>query len=143
LDLTRCVNPSLDDNDFRMATLQDAINSVRKGDFQVVFDLKASFHHVRFHPSMCELMGFQVKQLDGVVRYYCFVFLVLGLRWMPRFLEADVYLSASEWNPDCVVYQQWLDSGSVERKDNCQVQVCSRYFEKGWSYGFRREILYS
>jgi hypothetical protein len=43
LDLCRCVNPSLDDDEFCMATLQDVINSVRKGDFQVVFDLKAAF----------------------------------------------------------------------------------------------------
>jgi hypothetical protein len=80
LYLSRCVNPSLEDDEFRTATLQDAINSVRKGDFQVVFDLKAAFHHVPLHPSMYELMGFQVKQLDGVVKYYCFVVLVFGLK---------------------------------------------------------------
>jgi hypothetical protein len=80
LDLSRCVNPSLDDDEFGMATLQDAINSVRKGDFQVAFNLKAAFYHVQLYSSMYELMGFQVKQLYGVVKYYCFVVLVFGLK---------------------------------------------------------------
>jgi hypothetical protein len=40
LDLSRCVNLAVEDDRYRMTTLQDAIDSTRKGDFQVVFDLK-------------------------------------------------------------------------------------------------------
>jgi hypothetical protein len=40
LDLSWCVNLAVEDDRYRMTTLQDAINSTRKGDFQVVFDLK-------------------------------------------------------------------------------------------------------
>jgi hypothetical protein len=47
LDLSGCVNLAVEDDRYRMTTLQDAINSTRKGDFQVVFDLKSAFHHVR------------------------------------------------------------------------------------------------
>jgi hypothetical protein len=37
LDLFRCVNLAVEDDRCRMTTLQDAINSTRKGDFQVFF----------------------------------------------------------------------------------------------------------
>ncbi len=59
------VNLALEDDDYRMTTLQDAINNTVKGDYQVVFDLKSAFHHIRLHPSVYDLMGFQVKQPDG------------------------------------------------------------------------------
>jgi hypothetical protein len=49
LDLSRCVNLAAEDDRYCMTTLQDAINSTRKGDFQVVFDLKSAFHHMRLH----------------------------------------------------------------------------------------------
>jgi uncharacterized protein YeaO (DUF488 family) len=67
LYLSRCVNLAINDDDNCMTTLQDAINSTRKGDFQVVFDLKLAFHHIRLHTSMYELMEFKVTDKDGVV----------------------------------------------------------------------------
>jgi hypothetical protein len=63
-----------------MTTLQDAINATRKGDFQMLFDLKSAFHHIRLHPSMYELMGFKVTNQNGVVTYYCYVVLVFGFK---------------------------------------------------------------
>jgi hypothetical protein len=80
LDLSRCVNLAVKDDDYRMTTLQDAINSTRKGDFQVVFDLKSAYHYVRLHSSSYELMGFKVTDEEGAVTYYCYVVLVFGLK---------------------------------------------------------------
>jgi hypothetical protein len=80
LDLSRCLNLAINNDDYRMTTLQDAINATRKGDFQVVFDLKSAFHHIRLHASMYELMGFKVTDKNGVVTYYCYVFLVFGFK---------------------------------------------------------------
>jgi hypothetical protein len=74
------VNLAINDDDYRMTTLQDAINATRKGDFLVVFDLKSAFHHIRLHASMYELMGFKVTDKDGVVTYYCYVVLVFGFK---------------------------------------------------------------
>jgi hypothetical protein len=80
LDLSMAVNLALKDDDYRMTTLQYAINGTVKGNFQVVFDLKSAFHHIPLHPSVYQLMGFQVKQLDGSIKYYYFVVLVFGLK---------------------------------------------------------------
>jgi hypothetical protein len=49
--ILRCVNLAVKDDRCRMSTLQDAIDSTRKVDYQVVFDLKSVFHHVRLHAS--------------------------------------------------------------------------------------------
>jgi hypothetical protein len=57
----RCCNPlTVEDDRYHMTSLQDAINSTRKGNFQVVFDLKLAFHHVRLHVESYKLMGFKV-----------------------------------------------------------------------------------
>jgi hypothetical protein len=61
-----------------MTTLQDAINSTRKGNFQVVFDLKSAFHHVRLHVDSYELKGFKVVDKKGITRYYYYIVLVFG-----------------------------------------------------------------
>jgi hypothetical protein len=74
------VNLGVKDDNYCMTTLQDAINSTRKGDFQVVFDLKSAFHHVRLHASSYELMGFKVIDKKGIITYYCYVVLVFGFK---------------------------------------------------------------
>jgi hypothetical protein len=66
LDLSRCVNLAVKDNNYRMTTLQDEIDSTRKGHFQVVFDLKSAFHHLRLHASSYKLMGFKVIDKKGM-----------------------------------------------------------------------------
>jgi hypothetical protein len=89
LDLSRCVscvNLTVKDDDYRMTTLQDVVNSTRKGDFQVMFDLKSAFHHVRLHSSSYELMGFNVTDEEGAVTYYCYVVWCSVLRWPLRYL---------------------------------------------------------
>jgi hypothetical protein len=80
LDLSRCMNLAVEDDRYRMTTLQDAINSTRKGDFQVVFDLKSAFHHARLHADSYKLMGFKVVDKEGVTRYYVYVVLVFGFK---------------------------------------------------------------
>jgi hypothetical protein len=75
LDLSRCVNLAINDDDYHMTTLQDAMNATRKGNFQVVFDLKSAFHHIRLHASMYELR-LKLTDQNGVVSYYCYVVLV-------------------------------------------------------------------
>jgi hypothetical protein len=80
LDLSRCVNLAMEDYRYHMTTMQDAINSTRKGDFQVVFDLKSAFHHARLHAGSYELMGLKVVDKGGIARYYCYVVLVFGFK---------------------------------------------------------------
>jgi hypothetical protein len=80
LDLSRCLNLAVKDDRYRMTTLQDAIDSTRKGDYQVVFDLKLAFHHVRLHAGSYELMGFKVVDKGGIAKYYCYVVLVFGFK---------------------------------------------------------------
>jgi hypothetical protein len=71
---------AVEDDRYRMTTLQDAINSTRKGDFQVVFDLKSAFHHVRLHADSYKLMGLKVVDTEGVTRYYVYVVLVFRFK---------------------------------------------------------------
>jgi hypothetical protein len=62
------VNLAVEDDRYGMTTLQDAINSTRKGD------------HVRLHIDSGELMGFKVVDKKGITRYYCYVVLVFEFK---------------------------------------------------------------
>jgi hypothetical protein len=70
LDLLRCVNLAVKVDRYRMNTLQDTIDSTKKGDYQVVFDLKSAFHHVRLHACSYKLIGFKVVDKKGIIKYY-------------------------------------------------------------------------
>jgi hypothetical protein len=84
LDLSRCVNLAVEDDRYCMTTLQDAMNSTRKGNFQVVFDLKLAFHQVRLHVESYELMGFKVVD-KKVIRYYYFFWILWFYSWMHNY----------------------------------------------------------
>jgi ActR/RegA family two-component response regulator len=77
---SKSLNLAVEDDRYRMTTLQDAINSTRKGDFQVVFDLKSAFHHVRLHVESYELMRFKVVDKKGITITSLSWFLVLRLQ---------------------------------------------------------------
>ncbi len=68
-----------------LSHLQRALEITRKGDFQVVYDLKAAYHHVRIHPSQTKYLGDAPKYLGyipkpvGGTQYFVFLYLPFGL----------------------------------------------------------------
>jgi hypothetical protein len=78
LDLSRCVNLACPGDLYTMATLKDALETTTKGDFQLVFDLKSAFHHIRLNPAFYELMGFKITKAPGEVIYYLYMLAVIS-----------------------------------------------------------------
>ena len=50
LDLSRCVNKHVKSPHFKIDDLQKAMEITVQGDYQVVSDLHAAYHHIRIHP---------------------------------------------------------------------------------------------
>jgi hypothetical protein len=111
LDLSCCVNLAVKDDRYRMTTLQDDIDSTRKGNFQVVFDLKSAFHHVRLRASSYELMGFKVIDEEGIIKYYCYVILVFGFKVAAQILGRVLKAVMSFLIQNRILVTLYIDDG--------------------------------
>jgi hypothetical protein len=140
------VNLAVKDDDYCMTTLQDAINSTRKGDFQVVFDLKSAFHHIRLHTSIYELMGFKVTDKEGAVRYYCYVVLVFGFKVAAQVLGRVLKPVISFLIQNGIPVVLYIDDGLLVGPS--KARVIRRYkfaldvFDKaGWLISFKKSSI--
>ena len=79
IDFSRCLNLSLDKQGFRIEDLEKALKITRPFHYQLVFDLRSSFHHIHLCPDQYELFDFKVTSQDCLF-YFIFVVLHFGLR---------------------------------------------------------------
>lgn len=78
-DGSRCVNLCIKEQKVTLAHLQRALDITRKLDFQVTYDLKAAYHHIKIHPSQIKYLGAAIKKPEGGTQYFVFQFLPFGL----------------------------------------------------------------
>jgi hypothetical protein len=62
-----------------LAHLQRALEITREYDFQVTYDLKSAYHHIKIHPLQTKYLGAAIKRPDGTTQYFVFLFLPFGL----------------------------------------------------------------
>lgn len=113
LDLSRKVNLAVEKDPFRMATIRDALDTIREGDYQLIFDLSAAYHHIALNPASYELMGFQVKWKCGAVKYYYFVVLPFGYRRASQVLGRIVQPVCTFLAGEGVEFMIYIDDGWV------------------------------
>ncbi len=78
-DGSRCVNLYIKDQKVVLSHLPRELEITREQDFQVTYDLKAAYHHVRIHPSQTKYLGAAVPKPDGGTQYFVFLYLPFGL----------------------------------------------------------------
>jgi hypothetical protein len=79
MDFSRFVNPNINSDRYKMATLQHALEDANEGDFASVFDVRAAYHHIRLAPESYRFVGFALV-IDGKERYFYYTVLVFGLK---------------------------------------------------------------
>ena len=62
-----------------LAHFQGALEITREYDFEVTYDLKSAYHHIKIHPSQTKYLGAAIKRPDGTIQYFVFLFLLFGL----------------------------------------------------------------
>ena len=78
-DGSRCVNLCLQEQTVKLSHFQRALEQTRPGDFQVTYDLKAAYHHIKICPSQTKYLGAAIKTPGGTTKYFVFLFLPFGL----------------------------------------------------------------
>ena len=78
-DGSRCVNKCLAKTKVTLSHLQRALEMTNKDDFQIKYDLKSAFHHIKIHRSHTKYLGACFNDDTGKKQYFVFLFLPFGL----------------------------------------------------------------
>jgi hypothetical protein len=79
IDLSQWINKFVIPDKYKMSRFQDALSQSSLGDFQSVYDISKTFHHICLHPESYCLVGFCVEDEDGKERFYHYVVVVFGI----------------------------------------------------------------
>jgi hypothetical protein len=79
LDGSRCINKCLKEQKVTLSHFQRALELTREQDYQVTYDLKSAYHHIKIHPSQTKFLGAAVTMPDGSLQYFVFLCLPFGL----------------------------------------------------------------
>ena len=78
-DGSRCVNAVLKTQTVTLSHLQKALEITRKGDYQVVYDLKSAYHHIKICKEQVKFLGASFDNEKGEKIYFVFLYLPFGL----------------------------------------------------------------
>ena len=79
LDGSRCINQCIKEQSVTLSHLQRALEMTREHDFQIKYDLKSAYHHIKIHPAQTKYLGAAIVEPDGRTQYFVFLFLPFGL----------------------------------------------------------------
>lgn len=71
-DGSRCVNQCLAQPKVMLSHLQRALEMTSREDFQVKYDLKSAFHHIKIHDSQVKYLGASFVTETGKKQYFVF-----------------------------------------------------------------------
>ena len=78
-DASRHINPYLLERHVKLETLDDAELLVETGDFQAISDLDSGYWHIKIHEDYQKYLGVHYVDKEGVVHYFQWRVLFLGL----------------------------------------------------------------
>ena len=137
LDLSRCVNLCIKDQQVTLSHLQRALEITKEGDYQTKYDLKSAYHHIKIHPLQTKYLGAAVVKPDGGKQYFFFQYLPFGLSSAVHcitkiFKPINAFIHASG-----IRHSIYLDDGRIvsetkEKAEEDRVVVYSALDKSGW-----------
>ena len=79
LDGSRCINKYIKAQKVTLAHLQRALELTHDQDYQVTYDLKLAYHHIKIHTTQVKYLGAAITKPEGGTQYFVFLFLPFGL----------------------------------------------------------------
>ena len=78
LDGSRCINKCIKEQKVTLSHFQRALELTREKDYQVTYDLKSAYHHIKIHPTQTKYLGAAVTKPEGDLQYFVFLYLPFG-----------------------------------------------------------------
>lgn len=121
-DGSRCVNLYVKEQKVVLSHLRRSLEITREGDFQVTYDLKAAYHHVRIHPSQTKYLGAAIPKPDGGKQYFVFLYLPFGLSSAVHcltklFKPVNAYIHEKR-----IRHSIYLDDGRIVAETKCKAE---------------------
>ena len=91
-DASRHLNLILEKQKVKLAHLDKALELTNHQDFQVIFDLKSAYYHIKIKESSCQYLDSSIKQEDGSPLYFIYKHLPFGL-------SSAVHAITKLWKP--------------------------------------------
>ena len=78
-DGSRCINLLLKEQPVKLAHFTRALEITKQNDFQIKYDLKSAFHHIKIHKAQVDFLGAAFINKKGERIYFIFLYLPFGL----------------------------------------------------------------
>ena len=121
-DGSRCVNLYVKEQKVVLSHLRRALEIIREGDFQVTYDLKAAYHHVRIHPSQTKYLGAAIPKPDGGKQYFVFLYLPFGLSSAVHCLTKLFKPVNAYIHEKGIRHSIYLDDGRIVAETKCKAE---------------------
>lgn len=136
-DASRWVNGYIKDQKVTLAHLEKALELTEKGDWQVIFDLKSAFYHIKIAEDHQTFLGASITNSDGSRLYFVYKHLPFGLK-------CAVHAITKIWKPLTCHLQKlgirstiYIDDGrllakSAEEAENNRLLAYEIIRKAGW-----------
>jgi hypothetical protein len=119
---SRCVNLYVKEQKVVLSHLRRSLEITREGDFQVTYDLKAAYHHVRIHPSQTKYLGAAIPKPDGGKQYFVFLYLPFGLSSAVHCLTKLFKPVNAYIHEKGIRHSIYLDDGRIVAETKCKAE---------------------
>jgi hypothetical protein len=136
-DGSRCVNLCLKEQKVTLAHLQRALELTEEEDFQVIYDLKSAYHHIRIHDSQIKYLGAAFMTEDGRKQYFVFLYLPFGLASAVHCITKLMKPINSYFHTFAIRHSIYIDDGRIlskgkEKAEEDQKFVYNVLQKAGW-----------
>jgi len=115
-DGSRCVNLCLKEQKVTLAHLQRALELTEEGDFQVTYDLKSAYHHIKIHNSQTKYLGAAFVTKEGRKQYFIFNYLPFGLASAVHCITKLMKPINAYFNTLAIRHSIYIDDGRILSK---------------------------
>ena len=137
LDGSRCINKCIKEQKVTLAHLQRALELTRDQDYQVTYDLKSAYHHIKIHPDQTKYLGAAITNPNGEKRYFVFLFLPFGISSAVHCITKLIKPINAFFHERGIRHSIYLDDGRItaESKNEAEEQRVVVYYtleQSGW-----------
>lgn len=121
-DGSRCVNLCIKEQKVTLSHFQRALELTRDQDYQITYDLKAAYHHIRIHPSQTKFLGAAIPKMNGGTQYFIFLFLPFGLSSAVHCITKILKPVNAYLHEKGIRHSIYLDDGRITAASQCQAE---------------------
>ena len=137
-DGSRCINLILDKQKVTLAHFHRCLEITNQGEFQVVYDLKSAFHHIRISDQQVKYLGAAFETEEGDKQYFVYLYLPFGASSAVHcitklFKPLNAYFHVNGIKHDIFIDDGRFLADNAEQAETKRVLVYDTLKRAGWT----------